>query len=31
MKILLDENIHTKVKFDFGEDYEVSTLGTWDG
>jgi len=26
MKILLDENMPTKVKFDFGEDYEVSTV-----
>lgn len=26
MKILLDENMPTKVKFDFGEDFEVSTV-----
>ena len=26
MKILLDENLPTKVKYDFGEGYEVSTV-----
>jgi len=26
MKILLDENIPAKVKFDFGKDYEVHTV-----
>ncbi len=26
MKILLDENMPTKVKYDFGEDYLVSTV-----
>lgn len=26
MKILLDENIPTKVKLDFGEDYEVKSV-----
>jgi predicted nuclease of predicted toxin-antitoxin system len=26
MKILLDENIPTKVKFDFGEGYEIFTV-----
>ncbi len=26
MKILLDENMPTKVKYDFGEDYNVSTV-----
>lgn len=26
MKILLDENLPTKAKFDFGEDYEVRTV-----
>ncbi len=26
MKILLDENIPTKVKFDFGDDYKVKTV-----
>ena len=26
MKILLDENLPTKVKYDFGEDYEVQTV-----
>jgi hypothetical protein len=26
MKILLDENVPTKVKFDFGKDYTVKTL-----
>ncbi len=26
MKILLDENLPTKVKFNFGEDYEVRTV-----
>src|ERR1700712_4213134 len=26
MKILLDENLPTKVKYDFGEGYEVTTV-----
>ena len=26
MRILLDENLPTKVKYDFGESYEVSTV-----
>jgi predicted nuclease of predicted toxin-antitoxin system len=26
MKILLDENMPTKVKYDFGENYEVTTV-----
>jgi len=26
MKILLDENIPTKIKFDFGEDFEVKSV-----
>ncbi len=26
MKILLDENIPAKIKFDFGPDYEVHTV-----
>ncbi len=26
MKILLDENMPTKVKYDFGQDYHVSTI-----
>ena len=30
MKILLDENIPTKVKYDFGEDYEVRTVRDMD-
>ena len=27
MKILLDENIPAKLRFDFGKDYEVRTVG----
>ena len=31
MKILLDENMPTKVKYDFGEGHNVSTVRTWAG
>ncbi len=31
MKILLDENMPAKVKYDFGKGYDVSTVGIWVG
>ena len=30
MKILLDENLPTKLKFDFGEDFEIFTVRDMD-
>jgi hypothetical protein len=30
MRILLDENIPAKLKFDFGDDHEVKTVGDMD-